>query len=342
MSLPLWRLDFAHPAHSNQCMSSELWRGLLALGRSVELAGAVPAIGRRAVAYVAAYQRVVAPIVRSSLDRSGPPRYLDGSMCEVCAKLCFLLAGYAATAGVPFRADLAVLGGAVARVYDDLIDEYGDGELGERLAGLFDGGGFTPVTPVERLLSALYLELERRLGRDRDDPVYRALIALHDEQIRSRHQRDPAIRPATLADITRAKGGYATVVLFALLRPAMDDREQALIRELGGTLQLLDDYVDAVADRTAGITTSATRGALSLDHICRRLRSLRPALRDYYRRDQPLCGVVYLHVWMCYVRRHWPAGRPAGTPTRMLTSLVRAGACRKNRNADTAPLSEDD
>ncbi|MBE1577749.1 hypothetical protein H4W30_004809 [Amycolatopsis roodepoortensis] len=46
----------------------------------------------------------------------------------------FLIEAYAAMAGVPFRADLAVLGGAVARLYDDLLDEYGSEDLAGRLS----------------------------------------------------------------------------------------------------------------------------------------------------------------------------------------------------------------
>jgi hypothetical protein len=292
----------------------------------------VPRIGRRAVEYVAVYDQVVTPIVEASLGRSAGHRYLDGSMGAVCAKLCFLLSAYATTAGVPFRADLAVLGGAVARVYDDLIDDdlidgdAGDDDVAERLCALFGDGTFEPATAIEHLLAALYMELECRLDRERGDPVYRALSALHDVQVRSRHQRDPAISPAALADITHTKGGYAVLVLFALMRPAMDEAEQALIRELGGALQLVDDYLDVQVDRGAGITTWATRGELSLDDICRRLRRLRPAMRDHYGRDQPLCGVVYLHVWMCFVRRSWPRHLGAGIPGRAFVSLARATA----------------
>ncbi|MGW5645606.1 class 1 isoprenoid biosynthesis enzyme [Saccharopolyspora sp. NPDC003752] len=316
-------------------MDSGQWRDLLALGRSVELAGAVPSIGRRAVEYVATYERVVAPIVESTLGRSGPRRYLDSSMCEVCAKLCFLVSGYAAIADVPFRADLAVLGGAAARVYDDLVDEYGGGDdLFERLSTLFGGGAFAPANAIERLLFALYLELERRLGRSRDDPINFALAALHEAQVRSQRQRDSTIPSSVLAEITRAKGGHAMVVIFALQRPAMGIRELELVRELGGTLQFLDDYVDVAADRKIGITTSATRGELSLAHICRRLRRLRPALCDFYGRSQPLCGVIYAGLWGSFLRRRWPSRLAAGTPARMLVFLARKWVRVRRTGAD--------
>ncbi|MEV0698948.1 class 1 isoprenoid biosynthesis enzyme [Saccharopolyspora sp. NPDC050389] len=315
-------------------MDSGLWRDLLALGRSVELAGAVPSLGRRAVEYVATYERVVAPIVESTLGRSGPRRYVDGSMCEVCATLCFLVSGYAAIAKVPFRADLAVLGGAVARVYDDLVDEYGDDDLLERLSTLFAGGAFAPANAVERLLFALYLELARRLGRSHDDPINFALAALHEVQVRSQRQRDPTIPSPVLAEITRAKGGHALVVLFALQRPAMGIRELELVRELGEALQLLDDYMDVAADRKIGITTSATRGELSLAHICRQLRRLRPALCDFYGRSQPLCGVIYVDLWGSFLRRRWPSRLAAGTPARVLVSLARKWARVRRTGAD--------
>jgi hypothetical protein len=262
-------------------------------------------------------------VVTPVLADAGIPEYLDDSLCDVCAKLSFLLAAYAKTAGVPFRADLAALGGAVARVYDDLVDRDHDADTDRRLTKLFAGTPVAPRTPRERLLHRLYQELEARLGRDRDDPIYAALTALHDEQVRSRHQRDPAIQPVLLADITLAKGGHAMVVLLGLVKPAMTPPERAVGRALGEALQLLDDYLDVSLDRRDGITTAATRDELSLGHICRRLRALRPALVSCYGRAQPLTGVLYVHLWWSFLRRTcagWPAAR---RPFRVLVRWAR-------------------
>jgi hypothetical protein len=275
----------------------------------------------RAAAYVAEFERVVAPI----LVRAGVRRYLDDAVCDVSTKLSFLLASYAATAGVRFRADLAVLGGVVARVYDDLVDtadEAGDA-LDARVAALFRGEEPAPGCERERLLHALYRELERRLGRDRGDPVYAALLALHDHQVRSRGQRDPAIGAALLADITCGKGGHAMVVFVGLIHPALTERQVLVVRELGVVLQLLDDYVDVAADRRAGITTPATRRELALADICRRLRALAPALRACYGRGQPLFAVLYLNLWLAFLRRSFPRWPERCRPFRVLVRIAR-------------------
>jgi hypothetical protein len=301
-------------------MGNGFWRDLGALVRSASLAGKVPGVRRRLAAYVTVYDQVVSPIVHSVLGDHEVSRYSGDSMCEACAKLCFVLDGYASMAGLSFWVDLAVLGGAVARVYDDIVDEFGGDDLGWRLSLLFAGEDFVPRIAEERLLCELYRELERRLGRDRGDPIYLALAKLHECQVWSRRQYDPAIPSPVLADITRAKGGLATVVLFALMRAAMSDREVVLIGELGGVLQLVDDYADAACDRRTGVATMMTRGESSFADICRRLRELKPAFRRHYGREQPLYAVVYLSLWFCFFRRWLPGWLGEWTP---LASLVR-------------------
>lgn len=320
-------LDIGTLNRSNQGMGRGLWRDLAELVRSAGLAGRLPSVRRRIAGYVAEYDRVVAP----TMARLGARAYLSDATYEVCAKLSFLLAAYAATAGVPFRADIAVLGGAVARVYDDLIDsaDTTDDTTDARVAALFDGEAMTPRTTRERVLHALYRELERRLDRDRGDPVYTALLALHNDQIRSRSQRDATISQALLTDITRTKGGHAMVVFVGLLHPGMTERQVAVTRELGAVLQLLDDYVDVAADRRSGITTSATRHELTLAHICRRIRLSRPALRACLGRDQPLSAVLYLTLWLSFLRRRcpgWPARlRPFRVFVRFTRGRIRHG-----------------
>ena len=296
-----------------------IWRDVVELVRCVGMAARPPAVRRPVAEFVAVFDDVVAPIV----VRAGRPEYLTDATYDVCAKLGLLLSAYATTAGVPFRADLAILGGAVARVYDDLVDD--DGGDVDWLAALFRGVPRAPRTDRERLLADLYTDLERRLDRDRHDPVYDELLALHENQVRSRRQRDPAIGAALLADITRAKGGHAMAVFAGLLHPAMTAAQLSVVRELGAVLQVLDDYVDVGADRRAGITTVATSGGVTLAEICRRVRALR--LRACFGRDQPLSVVLYLTLWTAFLRRRspeWPARR---RPFRLLI--------RRNRRVHT-------
>jgi hypothetical protein len=299
---------------------------LLALVRSLGFAGRVPAVRRRAAAYLAAHEDIVSPIISSTVDDLVRREHVAGVLRSAGVKLCFLIAGYTAMAGIPLRVDLGVLAGAITRVYDDLLDDIGGDELDRRLAELFRGGSFHPTNDLERLFAGLYREVERRLARPPSDPIFAALRRLHEFQIRSRRQRDPRIPPAELAEITRGKGAYGTVVLLALARPAMGEREIALLRELGAVLQQLDDCQDVELDRRAGVTTTATRGDLTLGDVCYRLRALAPALRAYYGRVRPLYAVVYVYLWFCFVRRRWPRlGTGGGTARTPVGILLRPG-----------------
>lgn len=281
-------------------------RDLWALARSAGMAGFVPKVRRRSRRYAESYDRFVQPLVEATVSDPARRTHVTAALRAAVTKLGFLLAGYADMAGVAFREDVAALAGAVTRLYDDLIDEFGGDKLDERLAVLFAGGPFVPCSDLEDLLYKVYRELERRIGRDPADPVFTALRAMHDYQTRSKRQQDPAIPAAVLAEITEGKGGNAVVVLFGLMRPAMNEPETRLVWRLGGLLQLLDDYQDVVLDRRTGLTTAVTRGDVTLSEICRRLRELRPAMRAHYGRIRPFFAVVYAVLWFSFVRHHWP------------------------------------
>lgn len=301
-------------------------RDLHALLRSVGFVGRIPAVRRRAASYVATYDEIAAPIVESIVDDPVRRAHIAAALRSAGVKLCFLIAGYAAMAGIRLRVDLGVLAGAITRAYDDLLDDFGGHELDHRLAELFRGGNFHPAGDMERLFHGLYREIERRLGRPASDPIFSALRRLHEFQVGSRRQRDPEIPNAELARITLGKGAYGTVVMFALTRPRMGQAELALLCELGGVLQQLDDYQDVELDRQAGVTTAATRGQLTLSHICCRLRELAPALRAHYGWVRPLYAVVYVYLWFCFLRRHWPRlGAGGGTARTPLGIVLRPG-----------------
>ncbi|MCK2239226.1 MULTISPECIES: class 1 isoprenoid biosynthesis enzyme [unclassified Crossiella] len=297
-----------------------------ALLRWTRFAGRIPRVPARAAEYAGQYDRVIAPIMESTVDSARRER-IGRALKAASVKLGFLLGGYAAMAGLPLRSDLAALSGAVTRAYDDLIDDFGSPELDRRLAELFRGGDFQPAGDLERLFHGLFREVERRLGRDRGDPIFTALRELHGCQVESRlRQGDPAIPAAELARITAGKGGFGTVVLFALVKPGMPERELALVHELGGVLQQLDDYQDVELDRRAGVVTAATRDGLTLAQVCTGLRALAPRLYAHYGRVRPLYAVVYAYLWASFLRRHLPRlGSGGGTPRGPLGFLLRPG-----------------
>ena len=293
-------------------MKSGFIKDLLALMRSASLAVALPRTIRSARGnaedFVRTFERVVEPIIEDTVKDLQVRYQVHDALLAVSTKLSFLIAGYAAMASAQFHIELSVLGSALARLYDDLFDEVGGQHLDDRLAELFRGGEFAPVNDVELLFLRLYREADLRLGRSGDDPVYSSLIGLHRYQIMSRQQKDPLISQEMLTEVTLGKGGYGLAVLFSMMRPSMGAAEHQLIMELGGTLQLLDDYQDFELDRRNGVCTEATRRRLELSHITSRLSSLRIALIAFYgrRQAQRFLAVVYATLWISFLRRRWP------------------------------------
>ncbi|WP_133905218.1 hypothetical protein [Actinophytocola oryzae] len=243
-------------------------------------------------------------------------------------------------ADIPLAVDIAVLGLAFTRLYDDLLDEVGGPDLERRLGELVEHGRFTPVSDAERLLDRMYRELEGRLGRRRDDPLYAAAAAAHRFQVRSRDQRDPATPHATLAAISAGKGRYGTLTVFALVRPDLSARERTLVMDIGETLQMLDDYADRDSDRRAGIRTLATEGRLGLADVARRLRHLRPRLAAHYGRGsvREFTGVCFLAMCVCFLDRRLP-GLGARLPVK--SSHPDPGPVLAGEAGEATPVGDD-
>jgi hypothetical protein len=263
---------------------------------------------RTAGDFVREFDRIAAPIINETMSSRPVRERVYASLLATSAKLSFLVLGYAEMANVEFRTDLAVLGSALARLYDDMFDEVGGPHIDRQLAQLFGGGEFSPEDNMELLFTRLYSEAKQRLGRSPDDPLYSSLASLHDFQISSRRQRDPDIPADELLDITLGKGGYGLAVLFCMMRPAMSVSEHRLILELGGALQLLDDYQDFELDRINGIHTKATRHSLGLSDVVARLDQNRRRLIAFYGRrpTQRFFAVVYATLWISFFRRRLP------------------------------------
>ncbi len=272
------------------------------------LLGLVISSRRSAADFVEEFERIVRPVIDETVTEQEVRDRVSASLLATSTKLSFLIRGYAQMANVAFRIDLAVLGSALARLYDDLFDEVGGPHLDHQLAQLFDGADAVATNDVEQLIIRLYQEAYRLLERTADDPVFFSLIRLHEYQIKSRQQRSQSIPAGTLLDITLGKGGHGLAVLFGMMRPAMNLTEHGLIVELGGALQLLDDYQDFELDRLNGITTNATRYCLSLSEIAMRLKSLRRDMIAFYgrRKAHKFFCVVYATMWISYFRRRIP------------------------------------
>jgi len=269
--------------------------------------------GRR---YAQTFHKVVDPVIASA-DGSGSR--LRQPLLEWGVKGAYMVGSYARLAALPTPTSLAVLCGAAGRLYDDLLEQASDATLGPRLLELFRDETFEPASAGEAVLKSLYDEIHLRLDRPRSDPIYAALLELHEYQCRTADQRDGAIGADHLDEITYRKGGLTLEVLYGMARQDMPLEERRLIHLIGATLQLLDDYQDEFADRAAGFTTKATRGEVRARDILRRLNLLEAELAPYYgdRRSRRFANELRIQTLMAALgRRISPAADRHGQPRR--------------------------
>ncbi|MEV6303136.1 hypothetical protein AB0M02_27250 [Actinoplanes sp. NPDC051861] len=264
----------------------------------------------------------------ATFDRTARPMIGDVALASALApwsvKGAHLIAAWCKLAGLPFPAGTAVLGCCFARIYDDVLDARGtDPAVGERFTLLLGGGPFVARSSLERVLSSLYSELSTRLGGDRTHPVRLALVELHRYQLLSR----PGTSAATLHERTMRKGGLSLFVLFSLAEREMAAADRDLVFDLGGCLQMIDDYQDRDADRRVGIPTLATVGSLRWSAILRRLRSIERAATGRYGRaaTREFFTDIYLFLIVARIGRIWRRGlRPPRSPLGVL--VVRGGS----------------
>ncbi|MBC2906143.1 class 1 isoprenoid biosynthesis enzyme [Streptomyces cupreus] len=288
-----------------------------------------------------AYEQVVAPLVAQSLSDPLERARVDGSLRVMSVKFGLAMLSYARLTGHRLQPDVAVLAGAVTRLYDDLID--GDGAGAGDRAGAGDGNGtrdpaaddrlgdlmgnraFVPGTPAELLLGRLVHGIERTLAHPPHESVFMALVSLHEYQVLSRRQREPDVPLDVLEKITRGKGAAAHLILCGLVKPRLEPAERELVMDLGEILQSLDDYMDVEFDRGNGVTTLVSCGALTLPGIARRLRAARPRLAAVHggRGARPYCGMLYFLLLQAWVSRRLPVlGRLARRPARRSAVLA--------------------
>ncbi len=266
-----------------------------------------------------AYDREVAPVV-AVIVNPGAQASVDRALRAMSIKIGLSMLNFARLAGC-----IAVLAGAVTRLYDDIIDGGdGNGEQDDRLADLIRGLPFTPGSDLEGLLQALGERIRSLLVPDEDAAV-EALSALHEYQCLSRGQRDPAVSLPALEKISRGKGALASLTLSVLVKPRLAAAERELIMALGEPFQSLDDYMDVELDLANGVATLVNTGAVSLADITAQLRALRPRLARWYGagRTRRYYGMVYFVLLRAVVSRRLPfIGRFAARFARWFNTLV--------------------
>ncbi|MGW3288001.1 hypothetical protein ACWDR3_25550 [Streptomyces sp. NPDC001002] len=301
--------------------------GGMAVGLPSTVVGAYRSLGGLG----AAYGQVVAPLVSESLADPDERARAERSLRAMSVKFGLAMLGYARLTGRTLPLDVAVLAGAVTRLYDDLIDGDTDPSADARLADLMGNRPFTAGTDAESLLGRLVRELERRLGYTPGEDVFAAIASLHEFQVLSRRQREVDVPVDVLEKITRGKGSSAHLILCSIVKPGLDPAERELAMDLGEALQSLDDYMDVGPDRAHGVTTLATLGVVTLARIAEQLRGMRPRLVACYgrRSARTYCGMLYFLLLKAWVGRYLPVlgrlTRRAAGRSAVLTVFARSG-----------------
>jgi hypothetical protein len=296
----------------NRGMTASLRDDLAALVRCAWMGrGVGKALGlarAEAGTFLSAFDRAAWPIVVETVGDEAKREHLRFALGSAGVKVSYLLCSYARMAGLSFPDEPAVLVGAFARLYDDLLDERPAGDLDSRLAGLFAGEPFAARDDLELLAARIHAALVARLGPIALQQFRPVMAELHRWQVRSRAQQTGSAGPDERDRIVSAKGGLADVLLLGLVNPGMTEAERDRIHALGEALQLLDDYQDIELDRRSGIATAATDGRLELHDIARRLRDLGAAFAAEHGRQRAAVfeGVLFIQVLVAFARRRVP------------------------------------
>jgi hypothetical protein len=270
-----------------------------ALGRCWRLAAGLPsavAFGWRMLsALTRAYDDIVAPIVARSISDLGERARVNPALRAMSAKIGMIMLVYARMAGCEQQQEVAALAGAIARLYDDLIDGRPDESRDNWLGDLFNGKISAAHSDLEYLLAELASEIRRRILPLAHDPVVAAFNALHEYQCLSRQQREEAVPLTVLEKICQGKGALASLTVCRLVKPGMGTGEQELVMALGEMFQSLDDYADAGDDQRNGVATLAVLGETTLAAIGSVMRVLRSRLITRYGRAaaRPYCGMMF-------------------------------------------------
>jgi hypothetical protein len=264
-----------------------------------------------------AYDDVVAPAVARIVRDPDERTRVNAAIRAMSAKIGEAMVSYAWLVGREPRLEIAALAGSVTRLYDDLIDggSAADEAFDHRLNDLFNERVFTPGNDLEQLLAALVGEIRHRLDPADGDIAVNALIALHEYQCLSRHQREAEIPLAMLDKICCGKGAMANLTLCALVNPRMEAGERELVMALGEALQSLDDYMDVGLDTREGVLTLASVGVTTLTDIASRISALRKPFAARYgaSRTRRYYGMIYFLLIKSVVGRRLPIlGRAAG------------------------------
>jgi hypothetical protein len=275
---------------------------------------------------LAAYRRTLVPLLREHLHDAPHADETDDRLVGWALQGGYLVDSYAQMVGERDVEDLAVMAASFTRVYDDLIDARSDPKLGDRLAALFAHRPVTPASDLEALLGDIFRWIDARVPASRRSDIYAELHSLHELQL-TNSDHASGLSEAEVLRLTLAKGGAAMFILGSLVGTHVDHEEPARLRRLGGLLQLIDDYDDAVEDGAR--LTSATHCHLSFGELIVELRGVGRELLAAHGRRSGERYVEGLAIWLVLVgirrtidRARRFDGRLRRNPARQLAMLT--------------------
>jgi hypothetical protein len=158
--------------------------------------------------------------------------------------------------------------------------------LGEWLASRLAGQLAAPPDKHASQIDYLIGLIESCFDRDQHPGVYFSLRAIHQAQLMSLRQQDPADRldDHSLLRITIAKGGTSVLVDGYLVRGFLTEAEAEFAFGYGVLLQLMDDLQDLRSDAANRHATLVTRAAAagSLEDMIARLWSFTDSVLSHF------------------------------------------------------------
>lgn len=144
--------------------------------------------------------------------------------------------------------------GGISGLLDDLFDE--DGKSADHLEEfIFSPEQLTPVTTHEKLLKHLYLK--GLSYSSKPEEIKKAAFEVFKAQQMSLDQKESASKEQ-IKDLTFLKGGNSFIYYRLGLSHVLYEKEEKMLYQLGGIMQLGNDIFDVWEDTRNGITTVAT------------------------------------------------------------------------------------
>ncbi len=247
------------------------------------------------------FEKSIDPILTEVIPDISERQILRTRLLPAGTKGAFLMQNFAKLTKIQFSSELGILAGVFTRIYDDLIDSESTDNLYSKITDLFMGEEFEPSDEREKLFLTIFQSIEFLLPKSVYINCYQALQDAHHFQLRSRQQLSSIYSEKILSSVTAAKGAKGTLVLFSMIKSAMEEKEIILVEELGACFQHIDDYEDCEDDKGNGVFTLATVGNLTFKQIALWLAKISSQFESYYGRDNARFFIVGLFYWLSMV-----------------------------------------